>query len=82
MRQRTSAIALLGFVATAIVALGWPSVGAGSSDGIERAGAAGLQSYAWKQVNDEAPWTARAGLQSVKLGGKFYVMGGGHRRVR
>jgi N-acetylneuraminic acid mutarotase len=76
MRQRTSAIALLGFVATAIVALGWPSVGAGSSDGIERAGAAGLQSYAWKQVNDEAPWTARAGLQSVKLGGKFYVMGG------
>ena len=27
----------------------------------------------WKEVNADAPWTARAGLQATKLGGNLYV---------
>ena len=33
-------------------------------------------SYAWTEINPNAQWTARAGLQVVELGGRFFLMGG------
>jgi hypothetical protein len=37
---------------------------------------ADLNDYAWTEVNPSAPWAPRAGLESVALNGRFYVMGG------
>lgn len=38
--------------------------------------AADLGSYQWTEVNDDASWEARAGLQVVELHNNFYLMGG------
>lgn len=35
-----------------------------------------LGNYEWTEVNPAAPWAPRTGLESVELGGRFYVMGG------
>ncbi|MGI9609945.1 MAG: hypothetical protein ACR2NL_06585 [Acidimicrobiia bacterium] len=44
------------------------------------AGASGpknrLTSYDWTEVNDDAPWSARAGLEAASLGRDFYILGG------
>ncbi|MGH1493767.1 MAG: hypothetical protein ACRBK7_30955 [Acidimicrobiales bacterium] len=32
--------------------------------------------YTWTEVNDEAPWGSRAGLEAVPLRGDFYILGG------
>jgi len=32
--------------------------------------------FEWTEVNADAPWAARAGLHTVELGGRFYLMGG------
>jgi hypothetical protein len=32
--------------------------------------------YEWTEINPDAPWAPRAGLESVELHGRFYVMGG------
>jgi hypothetical protein len=40
------------------------------------ASASPLSSYRWSEVTDAAPWSARAGLQVVEIGGRFYLMGG------
>jgi hypothetical protein len=62
MRRRTLAAALLTLVAlTAGTAA--TAVAAGPTIG-------------WKQVNPHADWAARAGLQAVEVGGRFFVMGG------
>ena len=71
----------VGFVIGIVAAVGvlaLPSIGAGSPADTERSAgeASGLGSYAWKRVSAAAPWTARAGLQAVKLGGRMYVIGG------
>ena len=33
-------------------------------------------SFEWTELNGDAPWAARAGLHTVELGGRFYLMGG------
>lgn len=35
-----------------------------------------LDRYRWTEVQPDAPWEARAGLQTVDLRGRFYLMGG------
>ena len=35
-----------------------------------------FESYEWTEVNGDAPWEARAGLQVVDIDGRFYLMGG------
>lgn len=35
-----------------------------------------FDAYDWTQINPGAPWAPRAGLESVELNGRFYVMGG------
>jgi hypothetical protein len=35
-----------------------------------------VEEYQWAEVNDNAPWEARAGLEVVNLRGTFYLMGG------
>ncbi|MGI9659038.1 MAG: hypothetical protein ACR2OD_09025 [Gaiellaceae bacterium] len=35
-----------------------------------------FEAYEWEQVNRDAPWEARTGLQVVDLKGVFYLMGG------
>ena len=32
--------------------------------------------FEWTELNADAPWAARAGLHTVELGGRFYLMGG------
>jgi hypothetical protein len=32
--------------------------------------------FEWTELNGDAPWAARAGLHTVELGGRFYLMGG------
>jgi len=32
--------------------------------------------FVWTELNDDAPWAARAGLHTVELDGRFYLMGG------
>ena len=45
-----------------------------------QAGATGrgndFDSYDWTEVNEDAPWSARAGLEAVAVGKSFYVLGG------
>jgi hypothetical protein len=45
-----------------------------------QAGATGrgndFDSYDWTEVNEGAPWSARAGLEAVAVGKSFYVLGG------
>lgn len=78
MKRNRSRLGVVAIAVAVVGVLSAPSIGAGNPTGSERsaAEAAGLGSYAWKQVSAEAPWTARAGLQAVKLGGKLYVLGG------
>lgn len=78
VNQSKNRIGFVAVVLAAVAALSSPSIGAGSSAdaGSPGADASGLGSYAWKRVSVAAPWTARAGLQTVKLGGKMYVIGG------
>jgi hypothetical protein len=49
-----------------------------SAGGEGGAGGSGpdFTSFEWTEVNGDAPWAARAGLHTVELGGKFYLMGG------
>lgn len=35
-----------------------------------------FEDFTWTEVNEDAPWAARAGLQVVELRHKFYLMGG------
>jgi hypothetical protein len=35
-----------------------------------------FNNYDWTEVNEEAPWVARAGLEAVVLDGDFYILGG------
>jgi hypothetical protein len=35
-----------------------------------------FQSWEWQEINDEARWSARAGLQVLHHNNKFYLMGG------
>jgi hypothetical protein len=35
-----------------------------------------IRQYEWTEVNPAASWSPRAGLESVELGGRFFVMGG------
>src|SRR5210317_572087 len=39
-------------------------------------GTADLSSYQWLEINADARWEARAGLQVVELKNDFYLMGG------
>ena len=39
-------------------------------------GARGQHSAGWTEINAAAPWEARAGLQALRLGRDFYIMGG------
>jgi len=75
MKLRSGGIGLLAAIVLGVGMLSWATAGVTKPAG-ERAGTAGLGSYAWKEVNADAPWTARAGLQATKLGGNLYVMGG------
>ena len=36
----------------------------------------GFNYYDWTEVNEQAPWVARAGLEAVVLDGDFYILGG------
>ena len=36
----------------------------------------GFNNYDWTEVNEHAPWVARAGLEAVVLDGDFYILGG------
>jgi len=65
----------VGFLAACLLTLGVIGAPAAGSAG-ERAEVSGLGSYAWKEVNAAAPWEARAGLQTVKMGGKPFILGG------
>ena len=75
MKLRSGGIGLLAAIVLGVGMLSWATAGVAKPAG-ERAGTAGLGSYAWKEVNAHAPWTARARLQATKLGGNLYVMGG------
>jgi len=33
-------------------------------------------SFEWTELNGDAPWSRRAGLHTVELAGRFYLMGG------
>ena len=35
-----------------------------------------FESYTWAEVNPSAAWEARAGLQTVELAGRFFLLGG------
>jgi len=62
-------------------------VGCGSDDNSSATGGTGgaggtggtdvdFTSFEWTELNADAPWAARAGLHTVELGGRFYLMGG------
>ncbi len=72
IRGLRGAVGLAGALMLSVGVLAVPSIGAAG----ERAETSGLGSYDWKEVNPEAPWAARAGLQAVKMGGKPFVLGG------
>lgn len=36
----------------------------------------GFESYGWTEINDNAQWSPRAGLETVALGRDFYLLGG------
>lgn len=38
--------------------------------------AGGFTSYDWEEINSDAPWGPRAGLETVALGRDFYLLGG------
>lgn len=62
------------------------AAGCGSSDTAGGGGAPGgggtgnsdvdFTTFEWTEVNADARWAARAGLHTVELGGRFYLMGG------
>jgi hypothetical protein len=56
------------FVAFLVILIGVSSLFA--------SGKSGHQIYGWHEVNDDAAWDARAGLQVVSLRNSFYLMGG------
>jgi hypothetical protein len=70
--QRRRSARGLSLAAAALVAVGLVAPAAGATDLI----GIGLNRGTWNEVNPEAPWAARAGLQAVSLNGSFYVMGG------
>lgn len=39
-------------------------------------GPKGFNRWEWKEVNENAPWNARAGLQALEYRGDFYIFGG------
>jgi hypothetical protein len=56
-------------------------IGCSDSDSDAGAGGAGgsgvdFTAFEWTELNGDAPWAARAGLHTVELGGRFYLMGG------
>jgi len=66
--MRTPKLLILAVV-MAVLAI---SAGAASAVGPDN----GFDSYGWTEINGDAPWARRAGLETVPLGGDFYLMGG------
>ena len=56
------------------------TAGCGSSGESGSGGTGGADvdftTFEWTEVNGDAPWAARAGLHTVELDGRFYLMGG------
>jgi len=65
-------------VAAIVVCLGALSVEATGRD----YGLRDFESYEWTEVNPDAEWAPRAGLQAVRLQDSFFVLGVGHRTHR
>ena len=53
-----------------LVACGRSESGPGGDGGVD------FSTFEWTELNGNAPWAARAGLHTVELGGRFYLMGG------
>ena len=60
-------------ILTLLVACGTSESGTGGEGG---AGGVDFTAFKWTELNGNAPWAARAGLHTVELDGKFYLMGG------
>jgi hypothetical protein len=60
-------------ILTLLVACGTSESGTGGEGG---AGGVDFTAFEWTELNGNAPWAARAGLHTVELDGKFYLMGG------
>jgi hypothetical protein len=52
--------------------------GSSTESGAGGTGGSGVDftTFEWTEVNGDAPWAARAGLHTVELDGRFYLMGG------
>ena len=70
---RPSGLSLV-LIATLATA-GCGSSGEGGSGGTGGADV-DFTTFEWTEVNGDAPWAARAGLHTVELDGRFYLMGG------
>ena len=60
-------------ILTLLVACGTSESSTGGEGG---AGGVDFTTFAWTELNGNAPWAARAGLHTVELDGRFYLMGG------
>ena len=60
-------------ILTLLVACGTSESGTGGEGG---AGGVDFATFEWTELNGNAPWAARAGLHTVELDGRFYLMGG------
>lgn len=56
----------------------WVACGSTESDGssVPPGSNVDFTTFEWTELNGDAPWAARAGLHTVELGGRFYLMGG------
>jgi hypothetical protein len=59
-----------------ISALGCSSGGGEADNGGTGGSDADFTTFEWTELNADAPWSRRAGLHTVELAGKFYLMGG------
>ena len=56
-----------------LLVFGWTNQALGTEP---HSGLRDFSSYEWTEINPDADWAPRAGLQVVNLWGKFYLMGG------
>ncbi|MGB5809839.1 MAG: hypothetical protein WBG86_04865, partial [Polyangiales bacterium] len=62
------------FLTLSSLMLSWTALSGCSDDGSEST--PDFSSFTWTEINGDAPWSARAGLHVVPLGGRFFLMGG------